>query len=106
MKCQEEEMALWVLNLGCEGEEGCDKGEILRFFDDGGKWLLLLSSCFVVVKMKQPRWTRRMMKRVRNWLKKEAMVAICYCVCQNRTFLCFSEVLLSVSLWVFEFEGS
>jgi hypothetical protein len=22
MKCQEEEMALWVLNLGCEGEDG------------------------------------------------------------------------------------
>lgn len=35
MKCQEEERALWVLNLGWEGEEGCDKGETLRFFDGG-----------------------------------------------------------------------
>ena len=104
-------MALWALNLGWEGEEGCDKGEILRFFDDGGKWLwlLLLSSCFVVVRMKQPRWTRRMMKRERNLLKKVAMVAITVCAPKQNLFffVCvLFEVLLSVSLWVFEFEGS
>lgn len=52
MKCQEEERAFWVLNSGWEGEEGWDKGEILRFFDGG--------VCFpVVVKMKQPRWRMR-----------------------------------------------
>lgn len=33
MKCQEEERAFWVLNLGWEGEEGWDKGETLRFFE-------------------------------------------------------------------------
>lgn len=54
MKCQEEESALWVLNFGWEGEDGCecDEGEILRFFEDGCKrllLLLLLFSCFVVV---------------------------------------------------------
>lgn len=55
MKCQEEERALWVLNLVWEGEEGWDKGEVLRFFDGG--------DCFpAVVKMKQPRWTKRIKK--------------------------------------------
>lgn len=53
MKCQEEEMALWVLNLGWEGEEGWDKGEIFRFFNGGAWWLS--SFLVVVVKMKQPR---------------------------------------------------
>lgn len=56
MKCQEEDRALWVLNFGWEGEEDWDEGEILRFFDGGD----FFPPAVVVVKMKQPRWTKRM----------------------------------------------
>lgn len=70
MKVQEEERALWVLNLGWEGEGcccccwECETGETLRFFE-GLRVSWRASSPAVVEEMKQPRWRRRT-KRERN----------------------------------------
>jgi hypothetical protein len=64
-KDQEEERALVVLNEGGDGREL--RREPLRFFE--GRW------SFVVVKMKQPRWRRRM-KIEKNLLNNVATFAI------------------------------
>jgi hypothetical protein len=69
-KDQDEERAL----LGFDGEEWWERprGETLRFFEKRWTWWSLL----VVVKMKQPRWMRRMMKMEKKLLKNVTTLAI------------------------------
>lgn len=63
MKDQEEEMGLSLRREG-EGEEGRERGEILRFLELCG---------FEEVKMKQPKWRKRRRRREMKFLKKFAI---------------------------------